>query len=133
MGYKQSSGKGIGKHAQGIIAPIEGLIKALPAVSTLRCVLKSFVWCALLSWTYQVDAILLVSHLVVNLSGLLIMQGLSLDYINEVTATRGHNNNVTGVGAEEALEQHKSDIKLDIVARFNAAQRAGKTCCSRFK
>eukprot|EP01032_Pedospumella_encystans_P028877 gene28877-32613_t len=81
MGFKQSSGKGLGKHAQGILAPIEGLIKALPA-------------------------------------------GLSLDYINEITTTRGTHNNVTGVGTEEVLEQHKNDIKLDIVARFNAAQRA---------
>ena len=48
MGYKQSSGKGLGKHAQGIIAPIEGLIKALPAVSTLWCVLKCVLYWVLL-------------------------------------------------------------------------------------
>ena len=69
------------------------------------------------------------SHLDLNLPGLLIIQGLSLDYINEVTSTRGHNNIDTGVGAEEALEQHKNNIKLDIVARFNAAHRAGNLLC----
>ena len=51
-----------------------------------------------------------------------------MDYINETTTSRSSINSYsTGavVSAEDVLEQHKKDIKLDIVARFNAAQRAG--------
>lgn len=55
-------------------------------------------------------------------------QGLSLDYIHELTTKNTASStasNATTCTPEEALEQHKNEIKLDIVARFNAAQRAG--------
>ena len=64
-------------------------------------------------------------------------QGLSLDYIHELTttskSTTSDTSSATACTPEEALEQHKNEIKLDIVARFNAAQRAGKCVFCSFK
>ena len=49
MGYRRGAGRGLGKHAQGITAPIEGLVKALPAVSVCMCIRFCFyIHCAFL-------------------------------------------------------------------------------------
>lgn len=56
------------------------------------------------------------------------MQGLSLDYISEVCRKSPHSSRIdlALLTAEEALAAKEKEIKLDIVARFNAAQHPSK-------
>lgn len=57
-----------------------------------------------------------------------IPQGLSLDYISEVCRKSPHSSrsDLAYLTPEEALAAKEKEIKLDIVARFNAAQQPGK-------
>jgi hypothetical protein len=62
-----SRGTGLGLHNQGIITPIQGLLKALPAVNIIfiySCLLNT---CQLTVFSYY------------------FLQGLSLDYLHENT------------------------------------------------
>lgn len=57
----------------------------------------------------------------------MILQGLSLDYIGEVCKKSpfGSGADLSHLTPEEALAAKEKEIKLGIVARFNAAHQPG--------
>lgn len=131
--YRQA-GEGLGKAGQGIAAPIEGLVKALPPVRlfcALLChdvaplrfleprekisIVVRVYWTAVLYPVYG-------SSITLTLLFLLLLQGLSLDYISEMTKAKPLGQSY---GSEDALTRRSAEIKMDIVARFNAAQQSG--------
>lgn len=56
----------------------------------------------------------------------LLLQGLSLDYVSELTKNKDSAQRYgSSSSLAEQLEQRGKDIRMDIVARFNAAHLPG--------